>query len=117
VQLFGVLTADTVKKAISDQWQSGSRYSIWHLPNGSTKSLFTPEIRELSDFIADARPAGFQPGGVAFHVASDMDYGIMRMIDAWSDGLGFEIRISRNLEELEIWLKQLAEVESKTCTG
>ena len=108
VTLVGDTEPNDVLKVIQRQWELGARKSFWDLTRAKTSNLSGDDIRMIANRIRYGRPADFVPGAVAFHVSTDTDYGMMRMVEAYSDDLAFDTQIGRDRTVLEQWLDEVA---------
>ena len=108
VTLVGKTQPEDVLNAIQRQWDFGARKSLWDLTRARTANLSGKDIRMIASRIRSGRPSSFVPGAVAFLVSNDTDYGMMRMVQAYSDDLGFETQIGRDRSALGQWLDEVA---------
>ena len=106
VSFEGNVSAEDVRKAIRNQWSMGVSKSLWDLTRARTGGLSSDQIAAMAGFVEVNRPAKFRPGAVAFLVANDVDFGMMRMVEAYSSELDFESKVGRDRVMLEKWLAE-----------
>ena len=116
VTLEGLITMRTVLDVIECQWRLLAQKCFWDISTAQLNQLSATQIQRIADHVNDNRPANFLPGASVFLVSRDIEYGMMRMAEAYSDNLGFEIKVSRDRTELEQWLLSVDVTTDKSST-
>ena len=107
VVVVGNVDRKQVIAVIEKQWELGVAKSFWDLTEANVGSLSSNDVIAIAEHVRRCRPQNFKPGATAFLVSTAFNFGMMRMVQAYSNELGFEIRVEQDRERLEHWLQDL----------
>jgi len=93
-----------LKDMLVDPQYKKSADILWDFRDITTPHTNSQEIRELVSFIRKNRHVRGSGYRVALVVSRDLDYGIARMYDAYSEGLPFQMKIFREFDEAYSWV-------------
>ena len=77
---------------------------VWDFRKAESQDLSAERLRDLVTFVAgiqDVRGTGYK---VAIVVARNVDFGLARMYEAFSDELPCELRVFMSLEDAQAWM-------------
>jgi len=100
----GPLSLREIKQAAEDMWERASGDEIrmlWDLREARF-NLDTNEIRDLSGFVK--RLVGTVGLRTAFLVARDLEFGLLRMFEAFREAEGAENSVFRDQDSAVAWL-------------
>ena len=63
-------------------------------------------FRQFAELVQKERPPSLPPEKTAYVVASDVDFGLSRMAQAYFAQLPVDIRVFRDLDEARTWLEE-----------
>ena len=78
---------------------------LWDFRAVTTRIVDAQEVKDLVNFIRTNQSKRGSNYRVALVVSRDMDYGLARMYEAYSQDLPVQIRIFDELEQAELWLE------------
>jgi hypothetical protein len=93
-----------LKKVMEDPAFKPGMDILWDFRDVRSEISKADQIREIVSYIRtnqDRRGGNYR---VALVVTRDIDFGLARMYEAYSQELPFEIRIFKNLNDAENWL-------------
>jgi hypothetical protein len=95
-----------IEKAIASFYHEGASQNVlWDLREASLQELSTADIQDIVQFLRKndyVRPKG----RTAMVAPKDVDYGLVRMGEAYANGLPTAFRVFRSLQEAQTWLQQ-----------
>ena len=103
----GKMTLPALLGALESYGRSGpTRYELYDLRNLTGARLSSADIHSLIDFFRQYPKIRPPESKTAVLVASDIDFGIGRMVSMISDGqVPFEIDVFRSLDQALNWLR------------
>lgn len=100
----GELAFTEIRQVITDYYRGDvTPLVLWDLRKASLNSLSSQDVQGLANFL-EQHGAIRQGGLTALVAADDADYGMLRMGEAYADGVPFSTRIFRSIEKARQWL-------------
>jgi hypothetical protein len=108
----GELALTEIRQAITDYYRGDvTPLVLWDLRKASLNRLSSQDVQSLVKFLE--QHGSIRRGGLTALVADeDADYGMLRMGEAYADGVPFSARIFRSTEEARQWLAQNKDAQS-----
>ncbi len=102
----GDLTIDEIREAIASYYQGQvTRTVLWDLRDASLNNLSSQDIQSLAKFLEN-RGTVRQGGLTALVADEDADFGMLRMGEAYADGVPFTFGVFRSLDKARAWLAE-----------
>lgn len=102
----GMLSLDEIKQAISAYYQGDvTRMVLWDLRNASLNNLTSQDVQSLVKFL-EQRGSVRQGGLTALVATEDAEFGMLRMGEAYANGVPFRLGVFRSLDKAHEWLVQ-----------
>ena len=100
----GALSLDEIREAISVYYQGDvTRLVLWDLRSASLNNLTSQDVQSLAQFLE--KHGSVRQGGLTALVANeDAEFGILRMGEAYADGVPFTLGVFRSIDQAREWL-------------
>lgn len=106
ITLSGDVTRAEVRKLLDRQAEEGTwNYRVLYDERAANVTLSAADMQLLAVHAATLAKTHGPRGPIAIVTASDVDYGVNRMVSAYAEMAGYEIQVFRHLEEAREWLR------------
>jgi hypothetical protein len=104
----GELTFDHAVEAVKEFYEEKlTKDVLWDLREGTWKDISDKHIRSIIAFIEKCEKVEVRKDGrTAIVVPADIDYGIARAVQSYSDSLPFKVGVFRSMDEAIKWLTE-----------
>ena len=79
---------------------------VWDFRKAEAADLTPDRLRDMVSFVSGIQEARGSDYKVAIVVARNVDFGLARMYEAFSDELPCELRVFMNLEDADAWMTE-----------